>query len=720
MASDSPSMLAAAQQLAAAGYPVFPVHGIVEGKCTCTKNCGSPGKHPASKTGFKAATRDPQQIDFDWKKRPLANIGIATGGAGRLLVVDCDPRNGGPETYAGLKALFPGLPDGGLLVRSGGGGLHYWLRYRGGPLPKELATGIDLKGDGGYVVAPPSLHVSGRRYEFEGEGPRDLESLPVWQSIPVVGAGKAKEERGTKAPSKASAEPEQLSPAAHERIYRHFMPDLSARPVAGKEYRGKCPIHGTAESGPNFSVNFETGKCRCLSRGCVEGYVYELVAAKQRLRLPADLPKVKKEVRKILGRAEAPKATPPRNVASVAGSSEGVGEQVDLRKNAAGTPRAIVSNVLQCLRGDPWLRGVVGWDEFAGRVLLRRNPPWFTKVPVGAEWSDALDVLLAEYLQREWGLMVGSALVAEAVQASALENAFHPVRDYLKALRWDGEPRIDGFLVDYFGVAPSEFVFQVGKKWLIGAVARIFQPGAKVDTMLILEGEQGIGKSSGLAALAGEWFADSLGDIRTKESAEQIQGKWVVEIAELDSLNRAEESAIKAFLSRTSDRFRPAYGRRAIDVPRQTVFAGTTNGDAYLKDPTGGRRFWPVRCGRVAVDRLRSERDQLWAEAVARHREGVTWWLNAEVESEAREVQAARRLEDPWEAEISDWLNRRVDRFPTCTEILYGCFDKHKSTCTRADEMRVSACMKRLGWERIRMRIDGELKRVFRKVEGDE
>ncbi len=551
----------------------------------------------------------------------------------------------------------------------------------------------------------------------------DLSKLPFWDTKEALAGqpGQRNESAAKAGPTRADAK-EVLSAADHETIFRSCIPNLSARPVAGREYRGRCPIHGTHESGDNFSVNFETGRCRCLSRGCVEGYAYEFLAALKGWQLPKDLPKVLSEVRRILGREE-PKATPrkatpsTRTVDSVAVGSDGSAYKSTWLRNASGSPRPIISNVLDAFRFDPNLSGLVAWDEFASKTVLRRNPPWPCRVEIGKDWPEQFDVLLAEYLQRE-GLMIGTALAMEAVQAIAHENSFHPVRDYLDFLRWDGEPRLDSVLARYFGTTTvSEYTVQVGRKWFIGAVARIYKPGCKVDTMLILESVQGAGKSSGLAVLGGGYFTDSLGDIRTKEAIEQIQGKWIVEVAEMGDLNLADQAAIKAWLSRQTDRYRPAYGRRSVDAPRQCVFVGTTNGEAYLKDVTGGRRFWPVKCGKVDIEALKRDRDQIWAEAVMCYQEGATWWLSDALEGDAREEQAARREEDPWVSMIERWLSARLDESISTNYVLTSCFEKLKATCTIADQKRVAKCLRSLGYRRVRERTDTGLEWVFRREE---
>jgi predicted P-loop ATPase len=247
-------------------------------------------------------------------------------------------------------------------------------------------------------------------------------------------------------------------------------------------------------------------------------------------------------------------------------------------------------------------------------------------------------------------------------------------------------------------------------------VARIYRPGAKADHAVILEGEQGLGKSTALKTLASEaWFTDELGDIGGKDASMQLQGRLIVELAELDALSRAEVSRVKAFLSRSSDKFRPPWGRRVIDVPRQNVFAGTTNKDKYLQDETGARRFWPVRCTRIDLAGIERDRDQLWAEAVAAYHDGKAWWpSDTESQSEFREQQEERRQPDPWEEPIRIWLEQpaRMGEITTAA-ILSECLGKRTAEWTRADEMRVAACMKVIGWKQD-PRWDGTMKKKIR------
>ena len=255
-----------------------------------------------------------------------------------------------------------------------------------------------------------------------------------------------------------------------------------------------------------------------------------------------------------------------------------------------------------------------GFNEFSQRVVTLRGTPW-GKDP-GTAWSDDADSRATEWLQREANILVPSNTVAEAVQTVAHEHPFHPVQEYLNGLVWDGAPRLQNWLTTYLGCVDSEFVRAVGPPWLVSAVARIFEPGCQVDTVLVLEGPQGLRKSSALRALVGDaWFTDHIAELGSKDAYLDLQGKWVIELSELASIRKAETEKVKAFLTARIDHFRPPYGRRAMDFRRQNVFAATTNDQEPFVDSSGNRRYWPVRCGQIDIDAISRDRDQLWAEA---------------------------------------------------------------------------------------------------------
>jgi predicted P-loop ATPase len=400
-----------------------------------------------------------------------------------------------------------------------------------------------------------------------------------------------------------------------------------------------------------------------------------------------------------------------------------------LRLDLAGTPERNEANVIIALTSDQAFAGVLAFDAFAQEIIVRRPLPWDSPdTAFPREWEDGDDIRTAEWLQLR-GINVAPVVVGRAAGAVAREHRIHPVRDWLNTLTWDGTPRIETWTSTYLGAEPTTLHHAMGALWLISAVARIYRPGVKADHMLILEGPQGARKSTALKVLAGEhWFTDELPELGSKDAALHMQGVWIVEIAELDAIGRAEVSRIKAFLTRTTDRFRPPYGRYTIEVPRQCVFAGTVNPDTYLRDETGNRRFWPLRCGAIDIAALARDRDQLWAEAVHRYRSGAIWWIEDPVMlSEASAAQDARYQADAWDARIDRWLThdvRRVNRSfagiddwrteevertepirdVSVGEVLEGALGIEPAKWTKIDQMRVGAWLKSRQWERYQCR----------------
>src|SRR5579884_3861408 len=373
----------------------------------------------------------------------------------------------------------------------------------------------------------------------------------------------------------------------------------------------------------------------------------------------------------------------------------------------------VLANAIAAFRHAPEWGGVLAFNEFLLGTVALKATPWGV-VPKG-EWTDHEDRRAAEWLQKQ-GILVSVEVAGQAVQTAARDHPFHPVRAYLDCLIWDGVERLDRWLSTYLGVADTEYACAVGSRWMISAVARIFRPGAKADCCLILEGPQGIRKSTALRTLAGEYFTDELADLGTKDAAMQTRGVWIIELSELDSLSNSEVARIKAFMSRTTDRFRPPYGMRLVESPRQCVFAGTVNHSTYLRDETGGRRFWPLTCGRIDIEALARDRDQLWAEAKARFDAGAPWWLeSAELVQLASEEQLQRYEGDPWEEIIGPWLEARSS--VSDSEVLQKCLEKPQAMWTQSDKNRAARCLRALGWERYRERQGTRLEWRYRKGE---
>jgi putative DNA primase/helicase len=306
--------------------------------------------------------------------------------------------------------------------------------------------------------------------------------------------------------------------------------------------------------------------------------------------------------------------------------------------------------------------------------------------------------MVVHWIECVYGIKTTEERVGRELNVVADFDRYSPVRDYLAGLTWDKKPRLDRLMSHYLHAEDVPLHKALGRCWMISAVARAFEPGCKVDTTLILVGEQGSGKSTAAKVLASpRWFSDSLLDIHSKDLFESIHGVWIYELAELDAFSRSDWPKIKATLSSPSDRYRRPYGKSPERRARSVVFIGTTNRDDFLGDPTGSRRFWCVRVGASRIAELTADRDQLWAEAVHEYRNGVPWHLT---EAQAQDLaQSNRKFETPhpWSDVISDWLeSNNVDRFRMC-DLLADCLGP-QSRNAALDSAVCGGILRRMGW----------------------
>ena len=366
-----------------------------------------------------------------------------------------------------------------------------------------------------------------------------------------------------------------------------------------------------------------------------------------------------------------------------------------------GRPMSTLVNVMLALRNDPAMAEAFAYNEMLCAPILLRSPnsdPEFSPHLV----TDADVGHLQEWLQYVGLRRVGKETLHQAVEMRAVERPFHPVRDYLDMLVWDGRPRLATWLSNYLGAEPTAYAEAIGRMFLIAMVARIFQPGCQADYMPILEGPQGELKSSACRILGGVYFSDHLPDIASsgKDVSQHLRGKWLIEVTEMHAMNRAEAALLKAFVTRTVERYRPSYGRMEVIEPRQCLFVGTTNKLTYLRDETGGRRFWPVKCGEINLKALAQDRDQLFAEAMHLYRTGTPWWPDKKFEREHIQTQQEARFEaDVWEEKIAEFLSS----ISKVTVWQVACDALHMQTARigTADQRRIMAVMERLGWQRL-------------------
>lgn len=328
--------------------------------------------------------------------------------------------------------------------------------------------------------------------------------------------------------------------------------------------------------------------------------------------------------------------------------------------NKKGEIENTIQNCLTILSNDEKLKGKLIYDEFSNRATVKDSVPWTKRK--AHDWSDTDDSGLRYYLEKNYNI-TGNNKIEDAKNITFDRAKYHPVRDYLSSLTWDGKERIPTLFIDYLGADDNIYTKEVARIHLVAAVARIFNPGVKYDSVPTFTGKQGIGKSTFISKLAKGWFSDGLDSMKGKEAAENIQGVWHIELGELNATRKSDIEIVKAFLSRQYDVYRVAYAKNTSRFPRQCVFWGTTNSVAFLRDVTGERRHYPISCDEknaiksIWKDLTEDEVDQLWAEAVERYRNKESIILQNEALDIAEAMQEEHKEESPLKGLIVEYLS---------------------------------------------------------------
>lgn len=427
--------------------------------------------------------------------------------------------------------------------------------------------------------------------------------------------------------------------------------------------------------------------------------------------------------------------------------------QTSLEVDKHGKVKDTLGNLALILRYDPRLKDI-SYNIHRSGIDIRKDAKGKTSIPwlqLKPGWNETDLGALQIYLERIYGLYAPTKLKG-ILLAVAAERAYHPIRDYIESLpEWDGKPRVETLFVDYLGAPDTAYTRAVARKMMVAAIARIYQPGIKFDSVVVLNGPQGMGKSSFFAKLGGKWFSDSLtiGDMKDKAAPEKLQGQWILELGELAGLKKVDVETVKAFITRQDDKFRHSYGYSVEDHPRQCIIVGSTNNnDGFLRDITGNRRFWPIVCtenGKHRPWEVESSVPQLWAEAYLLYQQGETLYLSPEVERLAEQEQTAALEADVREGMIAEYLETllpedwdrldlptrrgflRGDQFTggdkpgtvrrttvSAVEIWAECFGRDPTTIKRSDTYDIFGMLMKIGgWEKYSGNKNASLKRSF-------
>lgn len=373
-------------------------------------------------------------------------------------------------------------------------------------------------------------------------------------------------------------------------------------------------------------------------------------------------------------------------------------------KGTTGKPLPILANALIGLRAE--MPDTFAYDEMLCVPMLMQS---LVKDNAGFSLRPCTDIdvgVMQELLQHLGLARLSKDVTHQAVDIRAHECRFHPIRAYLTDLDWDGRLRISTLFPVYFGADSTDYAMEISTMFMVGMVARIFEPGCKADHMVVLEGAQGTLKSTACRVLGGDFFSDNLPEVGAgKDVSQHLRGKWLIEVSEMHAMNRTETAQLKAFITRQVERYRPSFGRKEVIEPRQCVFIGTTNRDTYLRDETGGRRFWPVKAGKINIDALARDRDQLFAEAVDRYHNGMQWWPDKDFERQHIAPQQAARYEaDVWEESIGAYLKTQTK--VTVGQIAKEALHIETPRIGTAEQRRIAAALEQIGWRRER--ADGQ------------
>lgn len=686
--------LAAIRALSSAGYVLIPL----KGKLPVNQNWQetAPGQHPEAELN-------------------AGNYGVLLKPGD--LVIDVDPRNftPGDKPLARLIAIIG--PVASFTVRTGGGGLHIYLRKSPDILVRnglKEFPGIEFKSAGRQVVGPGSIHPdSGKQYETVSGTIENIADAPAALLALIQRTAVPFDEVGTGT---------YINDAATQGRFLDYLVNVAEPSVSGK----------------GGDANAYKVSCRGRDLALPPAVTLELMLEvwNKRCSPPWDAEELKAKVIHAYKYAQgAVGASHPAAAFDVIETPAPAEKEPEIAWNTGpqGQVLKTFNNLINFLREPRYgLRKIFAFNEFTGRVEFVRPAPWHrARMPKFPGVGDNDLKLLKGYLATRCGFDASVISIEEAVTNVAYHDRFHPVREYLFGLKWDGKARLDTWLHDYLGVEDTPYSRACARKTLCAAVMRATHPGVKFDHVLVLEGAQDVGKSSAIEILGGPYASDAPIDPHSRDTVDAMQGRWIIELAEMEVVRRVDEEALKAFITRKTDRVRLAYGRTTGEYPRQSIFIATKNPRAdgtYLKDDTGNRRWWPVRCepnhglGQVDFKGLKEVRDQLFAEAMVRMQTapGERLYMETQELKDAAKAEAAQRhAEHEWTESIARWIERldaqpetRRD-FLTSRDIFVDGMGSADRALDRKSTLAIAQVMRALGWEHKLKWINGRAIRGF-------
>lgn len=659
-----PSMYQAAVQYIKMGLAVFPLE--------------ERGKRPKTRNGFKDATTDAAQVKAWWQQWPNANIGIATGKrSGGIFVIDLDiDEDKGIDGYHTLEdwqrenGKFPET----WTAITGRGGYHLYfhsnseIKNRAG-----IIDGVDVRGDGGYVVAPPSVHSNGNRYEWEYD-PEEFDLAEANNNVKYF------LDTGINSPGE-----------------RFSMPDI-------------------VNAGERNDMIFRFA-CMMQAKGTSDEAVFAATMAENNTK--CNPPMNEKEVRVIVNSVLKYQKGRPIHINDNGVATQGWREPI-FATTEKGYIKKTIENTCEAIEYDEKLWGHIKYNELSYSPFVCGSLPWEHQ-NMYREWTNADDSNLKAYIEAKYGL--GSMeKTMEALNIVVNRNKFNPVVDMLEdiyAHKWDKQNgHIRKLLPEYLGAEDSEYNFECMRLFMLGAISRAHYPGCKFDYMPVFVGKQGIGKSTFLRLLAmnNAWYNDNFNTIEGDKAPEKLRGMWMVELAELLATKKAKEvESIKAFLTSTVDTYRPPYGRRTEQRPRVCVFAGTTNNDHFLTDRTGNRRFLPIVTRKEFVkksmfdnlEEVQKDFENAWGEAMDIFKKAnghPSLILPEDLQQLVEDKQSEYMEEDVRVGIIQEWLDK-TEESRVCVAMIYEKalgYDGCKPSKYESTELHSIMTNQIKGWERLK------------------